>query len=60
MYTRDNSDYEMVSENNKLTDKMKSVLSEFRKGDYIVFKDIKALGPDGRTRDLSPIILKIE
>ncbi len=60
MYTRDNSDYELVSENNILTDKMKSVLSEFRKGDYIVFKDIKALGPDGRISDLSPVILKIE
>ncbi|MBK7131995.1 MAG: hypothetical protein IPH69_03965 [Bacteroidales bacterium] len=60
MYTRDDTDYEMVSGNNKLTEKMKSVLAGFRKGDYIVFKDIKALGPDGRTRDLSPVILKLE
>lgn len=60
LYTRDNTDNEFVSDSNKLTEKMKSVLAGFRKGDYIVFKDIKALGPDGRTRDLSPVILKIE
>jgi hypothetical protein len=60
LYSRDKSDIELVSASEKLTEKMKSSLSEFRIGDYIVFKDIKALGPDGRTRDLSPIILKIE
>jgi hypothetical protein len=60
MYSRDNTDNELVSVSNKLTDKMKSVLVDFKRGETIVFKDIKALGPDGRTRDLSPIILKID
>jgi len=54
------NDFQEISNGNKLTDKMKSFLSGFQSGQTIVFKDIRAIGPDGRIRELSPVILKIE
>jgi gliding motility-associated protein GldM len=58
--SKDNSDLEEVSVGNKLTDKMKSLISEIKPGKMIVFKDIKAKGPDGKIKDLNQIILKIK
>lgn len=59
-YTRDNADYEFVSDSNMLTNEMKSAISGLKKGETLIFKDIKSIGPDGRAKDLSPIILKID
>jgi hypothetical protein len=53
-------DREITSKGNKLTDEMKSNISNFRSGQYIIFKDIKAIGPDGKTYDLNSVILKID
>jgi gliding motility-associated protein GldM len=47
------------SNNNRLTDKQKSLISNLRAGQKLIIEKIKAVGPDGRTRDLNPIILKI-
>ena len=38
---------------------MKSLIADIKVGQNIVFKDIQAIGPDGRQRNLSPIVLTI-
>jgi hypothetical protein len=53
------SDYEETAKGNKITDKMKSLISDLEVGQNIVFKDIQAIGPDGRQRNLNPIVLTI-
>jgi hypothetical protein len=53
-------DFEETSNGNKLTDKMKSLISDTNPGKIIVFKDIKSVGPDGKSRDLNQIILTIK
>ena len=58
--SRDNMDIEELSNGNKLTDKMKSLISDIKPGKMIVFKDIKAIGPDEKIRDLNQIVLKIK
>ncbi len=47
------------SNNNRLTDKQKGLIGNLRAGQKLIIEKIKAVGPDGRTRDLNPIILKI-
>ncbi len=53
--------YEITAEsnNNRLTDKQKGLIGNLRAGQKLIIEKIKAVGPDGRTRDLNPIILKI-
>jgi gliding motility-associated protein GldM len=48
------------AKDNRITDRMKSLLTSLQRGQTIAFKDIKATGPDGRTIALNPILLKIE
>jgi GldM C-terminal domain. len=48
------------SVSNKLTDKMKSLISSIQRGDKIIFKDIKTIGPDGKIRDLNPVALVVD
>ena len=59
-FSSDGYDREITGKGNNLTDEMKSIISNFKRGQYIIFKDIKALGPDGKTYDLNPLILKID
>lgn len=47
------------SNNNRLTDKQKSMIANLRAGQKLIIEKITAVGPDGRTRNLNPIILKI-
>jgi hypothetical protein len=49
----------MASKGNKLTDAMISLLSGLKIGQYFTFKDIKAVGPDGRVGDLNPVVIRI-
>jgi hypothetical protein len=58
--TKDNIDTDIPSNGNKLTDKMKSMISGCKVGDKILFQDIKAIGPDKKIRSLSPIVLTIK
>ena len=58
--SKDNLDLEVLSNGNKLNDKMKSLISTCKAGQKIIFNDIKAIGPDGRPRDLNPIVLTIK
>ena len=54
------NDFEESSIDNKITDKMKSLISDRKAGQYIVFKEIKAIGPDGKSRDLNSITLALK
>jgi gliding motility-associated protein GldM len=54
------NDYEEVSDGNKLTEKMKSLITNCKTGQNIVFKNIVAVGPDGKTRNLNPVIIVLE
>jgi gliding motility-associated protein GldM len=60
LVSKDNMDYERRSDGNKLTDKMKTLMSDLVSGHSFYFKDIKAIGPDGKTTDLKPIVFKID
>jgi hypothetical protein len=53
-------DFEEPSTNSNLTAKQRELINRTTKGKYLTFKDIRALGPDGRTIDLNPVLLKIE
>jgi len=48
-----------VSNNNKLTSKQKGLIGNLRAGQKLYIEKITAVGPDGRNRNLPPIILKI-
>ena len=58
-YDRGN-DYEYASTSSNLTAQQRDLISRLNRGNDLIIKDIKARGPDGRTIDLSPIILKID
>jgi hypothetical protein len=47
------------SNNNRITDKQKGLIGNLKAGQKLIIEKIKAVGPDGTTRNLNPIILKI-
>ncbi len=53
--------FEITAEfnNNRITDKQKGLIGNLKAGQKLIIEKIKAVGPDGRNRDLNPIILKI-
>ena len=54
------NDYEEISTSSNLTPKQKDLIGRLTRGKNLIIKDIKALGPDGKTKDLQPVILKID
>jgi gliding motility-associated protein GldM len=60
LFSERGNDYEETSTNSNLTAKQKALIDRLTRGKNLIIKDIKALGPDGKTKDLSPIILKID
>jgi gliding motility-associated protein GldM len=60
LYSDKGSDYEELSTSSLLTPKQKDLIGRLTRGKNLIIKDIKALGPDGRTKELSPVILKID
>jgi gliding motility-associated protein GldM len=60
LYSDKGSDYEESSTNSNLTAKQKDLIGRLTRGKNLIIKDIKALGPDGRTKELLPVILKID
>jgi len=60
LYTDNRGDFEEPSSGSALTARQKDLISRLTRGKNLFIKDIKAVGPDGRTLDLNPIILKIE
>jgi len=59
LYSDKGSDFEESSSSATLTSAQKSLINRLVRGKYLTIKDIKAVGPDGRTQDLSPVVLKI-
>lgn len=43
----------------KFNAKMRTYINNLEGGDYLIIKNIKAVGPDGKTRSLSPIQIQI-
>jgi gliding motility-associated protein GldM len=60
LYTDARGDFEQISNSNALTQQQKDLINRLQRGKNLFIKDIKCLAPDGRTLDLSPIILKID
>jgi gliding motility-associated protein GldM len=60
LYSDKGSDYEEPSSSSNLTAKQKDLIGRLTRGKNLIIKDIKALGPDGRTKELLPVILKID
>ncbi|MFZ2339098.1 MAG: gliding motility protein GldM [Bacteroidales bacterium] len=60
LYTDSRGDFEEKSTTGSLTPAQKDLINRLARGKNLFIKDIKCLAPDGRTLDLSPIILKID
>ena len=58
-YTDKGMDIEESCSSSNLTPKQKQALNGLTRGKNLMIKDIKALGPDNKTRDLNAIVLKI-
>jgi TonB-dependent SusC/RagA subfamily outer membrane receptor len=54
-----NKDIQLYSGSNKLTDEMRAYIADLQRGQEVIFKDIRAEGPDGKIINILPIILKI-
>ncbi|HLN55711.1 MAG TPA: gliding motility protein GldM [Bacteroidales bacterium] len=59
LYSDKGSDFEETSSTNNLTAAQKGLINRLTRGKNLIIKDIKAVGPDGATQDLSPVVLKI-
>ncbi len=60
LYSDKGADYEESSTGSNLTPKQKDLISRLTRGKNLIIKDIKAVGPDQKTKELMPIILKID
>ncbi len=58
-YTDKGMDIEEPCTQSNLTPKQKNALNGLTRGKNLMIKDIKAVGPDNKTRDLNAIVLKI-
>jgi hypothetical protein len=59
VYTENGSDKEISVSGNKLTNEIKSAISNLKSGQQIIFKEIKALSPDNRIQDINPLTLTV-
>ena len=60
LYNDKGNDYEEPSTNSNLTQKQKDLIGRLTRGKSLIIKDIKALGPDGKIKELQPVLLKID
>ncbi len=60
LYSERGEDFELRSTSSNLTQQQRDLIGRLTRGKNLFFKDIRAVGPDGRAKDLPPIILKIE
>jgi gliding motility-associated protein GldM len=60
LFSDSRGDFEQKSSNSTLTTQQKDLINRLTRGKYLTIKDITALGPDGKTVSLSPVILKID
>jgi gliding motility-associated protein GldM len=60
LFSDKGADYEEKSTNSNLTPAQKNLINRLTRGKYLTIKDITALGPDGKVKELLPVILKID
>ncbi|HUX57731.1 MAG TPA: gliding motility protein GldM [Bacteroidales bacterium] len=60
LYNDRGEDFELKSTSSNLTPQQKNLINRLTRGKNLFIKDIRAVGPDKRAKDLPPIILKIE
>ena len=60
LYSDNRGDFEESSTNSNLTSKQKDLIGRLTIGKNLIIKDIKAVGPDKTTKELLPVILKID
>jgi gliding motility-associated protein GldM len=60
LYSDSRGDFEAASTNSNLTTQQKDLIGRLTRGKYLTIKDITARGPDGKTLELLPVILKID
>jgi hypothetical protein len=53
-------DRDEISHSNRITEAQRALIRSLNKGERVTFTDIKAVGPDGKTRDINGIILKLQ
>ena len=51
---------DLESKSNKFTPEQQNLFSKLNRGQKITIEDITAVGPDGSTRPLRPIVLRIK
>ena len=51
---------DITSNSNKILDSQREIIKGIAKGQKVSFENIKAVGPDGKPRELNPIIFKIQ
>ncbi len=52
--------YDEISKSNRFTPKMTGYIKQMRRNSKVIFEDIKAVGPDGVTRTLNPLVFTIQ
>lgn len=60
LFSDNRGDFEEKSTTSTLTTRQKDMINRLTRGKNLIIKDITALGPDGKTKELSPVILKID
>jgi gliding motility-associated protein GldM len=60
LYTDRLGDFEEPATGSSLTPRQRDLLTRLTRGKYLTIKDIKAIGPDNNTIDLSPMLFKID
>jgi hypothetical protein len=60
LYTDTRGDFEEPSSSSTLTPKQKDLINRLTRGKSLIIKDIKALGPDGKIKDLGVLLFKIQ
>jgi gliding motility-associated protein GldM len=53
-------DFEIKSTGTNLSSQQRAVMEKLTRGKNLFIKDIRAVGPDGKSKDLPPVIFKIE
>ena len=59
LISEEGKDTELSSKGNTLTNEMKSIITSLKRGQNLFIKDITATGPDGKLRELPPVILAV-
>jgi gliding motility-associated protein GldM len=60
MFSDKGADYQESATSSSLTPRQKEIINRIPRGRDFYFKDIRALGPDGRTIDLNPMVFTMD